>query len=320
MAATASSNLTRLRVIKETAFGTTPTTGASTDIRFTGESLNFSLQTETSKEIRADRQIADLIQTGAETSGDIQFEMSYGTFDDFIAAALGGAWVADVSGNFDTLVNGTTVPFFSIEKGFTDINQYLLYKGMAVNTMSLDFSIGAILTGAFGFMGKAADRSATTQIPAATTPVTLTEVMNSASNFADLSVAGTSYECGVSKVSLATDAGLRAQNSVGKLGACAIVPGTFKPTGSVSVYFADGTLYDKYLANEAFALSWSVRDAAGNKYDFTLPRVKVTSTTVVAGGLDTDVELALDYQALFDPAAGHTIQVKRTPAPVIPGP
>lgn len=312
MAATASSNLARLRVIPETTFGQTPAVGSSKDIRFTGESLDFSITTETSKEIRPDRQIADLVQTGAETAGDIQFELSYGTFDEFIAAALGGTWVEDAGDTFATLKNGTVVPFFSIEKGFTDINQFLLYRGMAVNTLSLDFSIGAILTGSFGFMGRDSVIASVTGVPAAVAPTELTEVMNSASNFADLSVAGTAYPCGISKVTLATDAGLRAQKALGNLGACTINAGTFTPTGSLSVYFADGVMYDKYVKNTPFTLSWSVQDAAGNKYTFSLPRVKITKATVVAGGLDTDVELAIDFQALFDPVAGHTIQITRT--------
>lgn len=314
MAQTATSNLARLRYIPETTFGTTPTTGESTDLRFTGESLNFTVNTETSQEIRADRQVADLIQVGAETSGDIQFEMSYGTFDDFIAAAIGGVWTPDANDDFDILTNGTNVPFYSIEKGFTDINQYILYRGMAVNTMSMEFSIGAILTGSFGFIGRDSIIASTSGVPAAVAPTTLTEVMNSATNFADLEVAGQSYECGISSVSLNTDAGLRAQNSVGQLGACAIVPGTFTPTGSLSVYFADATLYNRYIANQELALSWSVQDNAGNKYEFSLPRVKITNATVVAGGLDTDVSLDIDYQALYSATAGHTIQIKRTPA------
>lgn len=309
MASTASSNLTRLRVIPEVTFGTTPGSGSSKDLRFTGESLNFGITTETSQEIRSDRQIADLIQTGAETTGDIQFELSYGSYDEFIAAALGGAWASNV------LTNGSNVPFFSIEKGFTDINQFLLYRGMAVNTFSLDFSIGAILTGSFGFIGRDAVVAGTSGVPSAPPPASLTEVMNSAANFADLTVAGVSYPCGISQITLSTEAGLRAQNALGNLGACSIIPGTFTPTGELTVYFADGVIYDKYIKNEAFALSWSVEDGAGNRYEFELPRIKVTEATVNAGGLDQDVELSISYQALYDAEEGCSIRITRTPAP-----
>jgi len=309
MATTSSSNLTRLRYIAEATFGTTPSTGTSTDLRFTGESLDFNIKTDTSKEIRADRNIADLIQLGAETTGDVNFELSYGSFDDFIAAALGGAWTSDV------LKNGTSVPFFSIEKGFTDVNQFILYRGMAVNTMSLDFSIGAILTGSFGFTGKDAIRAGSSGVPAAGT-ASDTEVMNSASNFASLSIGGTAYPCGINKVSLATDAGLRAQNAVGNMGACAIVAGTFKPTGALTAYFSDGSIYDKYISNTPVALSWKVTDAAGNSYQFDIPRAKITGAKVVAGGLDQDVMLDMNYQALYDSSDECSVKITRTDAVV----
>lgn len=304
----ATSNLTRLRYISEATFGTTPGTGTSEDLRFTGESLNYTLSTETSQEIRSDRQIADLVQVGAEASGDVQFELSYGTFDSFMAAALGGSW------STDDLTNGITVPFFSIEKGFTDINQYILFRGMAVNTMSLDFAAESILTGSFGFLGKDSIIAGTSGVPAVAAGGTLTEVMNATSNFADMSIGGSTYPCGINSISLNTDGGLRAQNAIGNLGACSIAAGTFSPTGSISVYFSDATIYSNYIANSPFALTWKVRDAAGNSYVFSMPRVKITNATVVAGGLDTDVMLDLDYQALYDATATHTIKITRDAA------
>lgn len=305
MAATASSNLARLRVIKESTFGTTPTTGTSTDLRFTGESLNFAITTEESGEIRSDRLTADLIQTGAETSGDVQFELSYGSFDDLMEACLGGTWTAN------ELTTGPTVRSFSIEQGFTDVNQYILYKGMAVNSMSLEFAIDALLTGSFGFIGREAVRATTSGVPVAGASST-TEVMNSATNFANLTVAGQTYPCGISSISLNVEGGLRAQKGLGNLGACAILPGKFNITGDMSIYFADGVIYDKYIKNEAFALTWSVEDATGNKYEFTLPHVKISEGSVNAEGGDSDVALNISFQALVDPTSKEAINIKRT--------
>ena len=64
----ASTSLTQLRYIAETVAGTTPTTGNAINLRMTGESLDFGVQTETSKEIRSDRQTTDVIQVGASCS------------------------------------------------------------------------------------------------------------------------------------------------------------------------------------------------------------------------------------------------------------
>lgn len=312
MAQTASSNLARLLIAPEVNFGVTPTSGNSKTLRFTGESLQFGITTETSQEIRADRQISDLIQTGAEASGDINFELSYGTYDDLIAAALGNLW----TGN--KVTNGTLAQFFSIEQGFTDIDQYIIYKGMGVNSLNLEFSIDSIISGSFGFMGAESIRNDASVMPGTPVEPTTTSVMDSVSGFADLMVGGQSYPCGVSRVTLNVDAALRAQKALGKLGACAINLGTMNITGEIVVYFSDGVLYDKFIANEDLSLSWSVKDREGNQYKFNLPRIKFSDGSVNAGSLDQDVELTLPYQAIYSAADGYTIEIERVPAPTGP--
>lgn len=309
---TASSNLSRLLLLKETAYGTVPTVGTPSTLRFTSESLKFGLTSETSQEIRPDRNIVDMIRTGVETSGDINFELSYGTYDVLIEAALGGTWTSDV------LKNGVTNRSFSIEQGFTDINQYIAYKGMGVNAMNLEFALESIVTGSFGLMGSDAQRAGAKILPGTPSAATTTEPMDSVSGFADLMIGGNAVTCGISRVTLATTAGLRAQKSLGKLGACAMNLGTLGVTGEIVVYFSDGALYDKYVANQSLALTWKAVDKAGNSYTFLLPKIKFSDGTVNAGGLDQDVELTLPYQALFDPTEACTIKITRDDAPVAP--
>jgi hypothetical protein len=90
--ALASSNRAQVRFIPEATFGVTPNTGNCTNLRATGETLAFEIQTTTSQEIRADRQITDVVQTGASTSGGVNFELSYKEYDPFIEAVLQGTW------------------------------------------------------------------------------------------------------------------------------------------------------------------------------------------------------------------------------------
>jgi len=67
-------------------------------MRITGESLKQDTTVVTSEEIRSDRQIADIIRTGVGASGGIDFELSYGTFDDFLQAILfSDGWSTEVT-------------------------------------------------------------------------------------------------------------------------------------------------------------------------------------------------------------------------------
>ncbi len=88
----ASSNRVGVRQIAEVTFGVTPTTPAFKEVRYTGESLNFNIENVTSDEIRADRMTSDLVQVSADASGDINTEISYDAYDDFIEATLAGTW------------------------------------------------------------------------------------------------------------------------------------------------------------------------------------------------------------------------------------
>lgn len=84
----ASSNRTAINVIKEATLDTMPANPAFQALRYTGESLNFNISNITSNEISSDRMTTDLIQVQADSSGDINFELSYGTFDQLIEGAM----------------------------------------------------------------------------------------------------------------------------------------------------------------------------------------------------------------------------------------
>jgi hypothetical protein len=81
-------NRSQLAYVAETTWGTTPGTATLQKLRFTDESLAFNIENIQSNEIRADRQTTDLIQTGADCSGGVSFELSYGALDDLLVGAL----------------------------------------------------------------------------------------------------------------------------------------------------------------------------------------------------------------------------------------
>ena len=91
------SNRVQLRYIEEVEWGTIPSSTAMQEIRTTGESLSYNISNTTSAEIRDDRQVTQLVQTGAENGGGINFELSYATFDDFMEGALWSDWTAALS-------------------------------------------------------------------------------------------------------------------------------------------------------------------------------------------------------------------------------
>lgn len=70
--ALASTSRVQMRYILESVLGTIPTTGNSYDLRVTGESFNFDLTKETSKEINSSRTTLSQVAVSASSAGGIQ--------------------------------------------------------------------------------------------------------------------------------------------------------------------------------------------------------------------------------------------------------
>ena len=125
-------NRVQLKYVKEVTYGTTPATPTMKVTRITGESLGQDTQSTSSQELRSDRQVSNLIQTGISASGDLNIEFSNDTYDDFLESALqSAAWtsgmvalsvsiaMANVAGITWTLTGtgvGTTFPVGTVGK------------------------------------------------------------------------------------------------------------------------------------------------------------------------------------------------------------
>ncbi len=84
-------NRVSLLYVKETSYGVPPATPAMNFLRFTGEGLKTNKETVSSDEIRADRRTADVIETGQSVEGDINGEVSMGTYEDLYLASIQAA-------------------------------------------------------------------------------------------------------------------------------------------------------------------------------------------------------------------------------------
>ena len=146
------SNRVQLSYIKETTWGVTPATAPPIEIRMTGESLTYDLSNTTSAEIRSDRQVSDLIQSGASMTGGFNFEFSYASFDDFLAGALWSTWSAKKA-TTSTAISVATASSLNkfVTSVATDIagivvGQWIKTSGFAAATNNGYFQVTAVAT------------------------------------------------------------------------------------------------------------------------------------------------------------------------------
>lgn len=387
----------------ETIFGTPVSVTAANALRIAGESLDFNNKTQTSQEIRSDRQVTDLILIGAEAAGGFTFELSYGEFDPFLEAVSQGTWAvfgiqgvgaviptsavftantltagaattgaslftnldlgqwvkvggssiagqniwaqvsltvaptaavltfqgnpftgltgaggAAVTVSSSRLVNGVAQRSFTFEENFADVAQTLTFTGMTFDKMALKIASGAILTGTFDTKGKTMTRQVGSLL-GSTTPSTANSVMNGVNNVVNVLEGGVALTNTFIK-SLTLDVGnnLRGLEGIGNLGNVGIASGSVDIKGTVEFYFADGTVYDKFLQNANTSLSFRLNDNQGNGYVITLPNMKYSAGKISAGAINVDVMVSMSFTALRDTVSGSTIIIDRAGTAVAP--
>jgi hypothetical protein len=128
----ASGSSAGVRYVPEVTYGTTPTTPSMVELRYTSCSMQLTKDSFQSAELRSDRQIFGFKQGNQRGGGDLAFEFSWKEFDPFLEAALFGKWNSNVlKASWDaeaTPAKSNPVSSFSIERAFSDIAQYQVYK------------------------------------------------------------------------------------------------------------------------------------------------------------------------------------------------
>ncbi len=301
------SSQTRLAYVAESTYGTTPSTPTMLNQRFTSESLNANIENIVSNEIRADRNVTDLIQVGADGGGSVDFELSYGSFDAWLESLMYSTWSSNI------LKNGVTQKSFTIEKTFEAgaTDQYHRFTGCIANSLKLAIQAKQVVTGSFDFIAKGATTAQAIISGATYTAANSNPVINAAANFASLSMGSvTSPE--LLSLNLNITNNLRRQAVVGSLDARGIGTGRFEVTGEAVLYFANASLYDLFLAGTASSLSFVIGGASSKKYQFDIANLKFEKVEIVAGGNDQDVMVKASFRGLYD-NTDNTLKITRTP-------
>lgn len=307
----AESNRVSLIYVPEVTLGTTPTNSSNwKTFRFTGESLLPNYSTKQSEEIRADRNRSDVIQTSASVSGNVNFELSGATLDDFMEAVLGGTWTANV------LKVGTVKRSFSIEKQFGDLaagNKFDIFKGMRIGELTLNLAFDEIAKGAMTFAGTGIADSATSLVGTGTlAAATTTQPYNSTLDVIDVEIDGVASSLYFQNLNLSLNANLRAKTAIANLFPFDQGYGSAGCEISASCYFDNRSLEDKVRSGAAFSLGFTVSDGT-YAYEILLPRAFATQRGgLAATAVNTDVLTDLTILGAYDETEATSIIITRT--------
>ena len=293
-----------LAYIAETAFGTTPTTPTFAYLPFNTHSLDLTKDRVEGNEIQSDRMTRVDRHGNKQAGGSIETDLRKADFDELFESAFFNTFSTNV------LKVGTTPKYFTMEDEAADISQYRLFTGMAVSNMSVSIAPNQMVTGSFDMVGKTMTQSGSTGSTGGTPTA-------ASSNQPFDSYSGTISDGG-SAISIVTSIDFSLANSlaptfvVGSDAAQSLEYGRAVVEGTITVYYEDETLINKFLNETESSIEVSVDDPTGlNSYTFLFPRVKYNGASVPVQNPQSRL-ITMPFVALYDATEGTNIKLTRT--------
>ena len=196
---------------------------------------------------------------------------------------------------------------FTLERNFSDIGQYQRYTGCEFDKFSLSVKPEGIVDCTFNLLGQGQSGATTVLAGATYSAATTTSPFDGFSG---------SISEGGSPIALVTDVKLDLNNGLSALFVVGS-PQTIQPsigrsnvTGTVTAYFQDVVLLNKFLNETVSSLSFTIGDGT-NTITFYLPHIKYTGAPPNVAG-EGPVTLSMPFQATLDATTNTNIQITRS--------
>lgn len=312
MADTATGAEHSMSYVEEATYGVTPATPIMKNIRSTGATLGITKNVIENPELRDDRQTEHLRHGTRTGGGDMPIVLSYSSFDDFIEAALCGAWTADTPAiGTDQLKAGKARRSFMVERKFGNLTipEYHRSSGLEINTFSLSVKPDDNIAGSFATVSKdiAID---TAIISGATYPAATSTIPFDA--FSGAVTEGGSAIGIVTTIDMTLENGITPLFAIGSKTTLRPGIGKSKVTGTLGLYFQSSVMLSKFIDETASSLVFTLVDPDGNQYQFEFPNIKYTGGQPDVSG-EGEIIISLPFTALYDSVEQSQIVIERTP-------
>jgi hypothetical protein len=291
--------------IVETVFGTTPTLPNLTEIPFTQHSVNMTREEYDDNSIRSDRMERYSLSGNKSVAGAIDVNFAHSIYDVLLESLLQSTFTTNV------LKTGTTRKSFTLETQHLDIAQYVVHTGLIVDKMEMTIPASGIVTAKFDVIAKdqsalavaTIDTDSTYTTAAAKSPFT----DNGTSGFCKEGGAAVGY---ITNIQFTVDNGHAKNFTVGTNVIRDFTTNNAKITGTVTVFFEDAVMYNKFVNGTASSIDVKLDDGT-NTVEIAFPNVKYTGATKTISG-NGPVTVAMPFKALYDATALSNIVITRT--------
>lgn len=291
----------------ETTFGT-QSAATGQKLRRVSSTLVMNKDSYAAAEARPDQQVQDMRHGVRRPVGQISGELSKGTYDDFIAAALRGTW------STNEVTNGILKPSFTIEQYYPDLDISEVYLGMRIGDMNISMPPTGMATISFSFQGQdmASASGASAPVFASASNATTTGLMAAVNGTMSIDGVGSSIVTGID---LSLTNNLNSQPVVGSNIVPEIFYGRSVITGNVSAFFDSNTLVNAFINETVVKLQVGLTATDSTSLTFKMNRVKLTGASKTVG-TEGGVIVSFPFQALYSTGvvgdADGTLVVERS--------
>lgn len=300
----------QLSFISEVTRGTTPA-GDFTLLPYATHTLGLSKEEITDPTLFGDRMERNTRHGNKTVAGDLSAPLRADNFDLFLASGMMGTWDTSPSSADDELKIGNTLSTFSIEDYDSTVDYSLVYTGCIVNSIGISTSPNGNIDATFGMLGY--DLTAPSQTQKTVASTTINEPFDNYSGNISLGDSGgalTALDV-VTSIDFTITNNLTPTFVVGSDVANCYVNGTAEVTGSLSVYYKDATILNRFLNETESALSIEMDDSSsGNTYTFLFPRIKLNGNTPPVDGQGERI-LTVPFRALRDTTEQSSVVIYR---------
>ncbi len=300
--AQARGSATQMIYDQEATFGVTPASPDAKTLYFISEGLSAKRGINKSNVIRGNRNAVKPTRGNKDAGGNINTELSpyMGTI---LKHLLGSVATTGAGANKTHTIKVGSLPVgLCLEKGFTDISQFLLYNGCRINKASLEFNSEGVIPFNLDFLAKKRTASGSSFD---TTPVDLGHVA--------WDMMEATIEEGGSSIAIITKTTMDIENDldggsyvIGGQGERVSIPeGSLLVSGVVTAFFQDLTLLNKAInfteSSLRIILTRGTGDGtAGNEYfEVKVPELIYEEKDPIVTG-PKGVLVELPYAAYYD--------------------
>jgi hypothetical protein len=300
----------RLSIAKEASFGVLPTSPSFVTLPYRTHSLSLSKERVTGQDILGDR-MAFVDRHGNRTvQGNLEVELRRGAYDALLESAFFNTFDTN-----DQMTIGTTPQYLRLEDAALDVTQFRQFEGCLVNSASFTVAPNQVVQATFDIIGKDMTQAGTSLgTPAA--PVQFEPFDSYNGELLEGGVGTANGICIVSQIQFSISNEVTPAHVVlcasNRDTAAQMQYGMATVEGTMTVYYEDAVLINKFLNETESELSITVDDPTGaNGYTFYMPRVKYNGANVPVANMQSRM-IEIPFVALKDNSAGYSLQLTRT--------